>query len=110
MSRSYSWGTAKCVRYGEDFVGENHPCYWCGVPPEDMFSEDVKWCIKCHGFFCPHCGKCWCNSGEEEVQTLQVLRNKYCCNWFNFREGLQPADTSLPPEFSTRLPEDPRLL
>ena len=95
MDEKYSWGTAKCVRYGEDFTGESHPCYWCGIPPKDMSWNGVKWCQKCHGFFCPSCGKCWCNVSFEESIALQQLRNKYCCNWFNFKKGLQPEDSGL---------------
>ena len=92
MDRRYSWKTAKCVRYGEDFTGENHPCYWCGIPPDNMFSPDIVWCKKCGGFECPHCGKCWCNVDEDSLTALRLLRNKYCCNWFNFKKGIQEED------------------
>ena len=91
-NRIYSWSTAKCVRYGEGFEGENHPCYWCGVPPEDMFSPYMEWCDKCNGYECPHCGKCWCNVPEDEYMALKYLRNKYCCNWINFKKGMEPKD------------------
>jgi len=95
MDKHYSWKTAKCVRYGEDFTGENHPCYWCGIPPKDMLSKDIVWCRKCGGFECPSCGHCWCNVSFEELTALKQLRNKYCCNWWNFREGLKPEDSGL---------------
>lgn len=89
--KSYSWNTAKCVRYNEDFTGESHPCYWCGVP-QPIVLEGVKWCEKCGGFECPHCHKCWCNVPGPELQALKALRNKYCCNWNNFKKGI--LDTS----------------
>lgn len=93
MDKHYSWKTAKCVRYGEDFTGENHPCYWCGVPPKDMLGKDLKWCQKCGGFECPSCGKCWCNVDEACFIALKILRKKYCCNWWNFVKGIQEEDT-----------------
>ena len=92
MDKHYSWGTAKCVRYGEDFSEESHPCYWCGIPPKDMLGEDIVWCEKCGGFQCPNCGRCWCNVPENEFKALQELRNKYCCNWFNFKAGFDLID------------------
>jgi len=93
MDKHYSWKTAKCVRYNEDFTGENHPCYWCGEPPEGMLGPDIVWCKKCGGFKCPHCHKCWCNVPGPEFQALKALRNKYCCNWWNFKKGIvDPSD------------------
>lgn len=89
--KKYCWSSAKCVRYNEDFSGENHPCYWCGVPPEDMFSPKVVWCMTCGGFRCPSCGKCWCNVSQEESDALKFLRDKYCCNWRNFKIGIVDA-------------------
>lgn len=91
----YSWKTAKCVRYGEDFTGENHPCYWCGVPPKDMLSPDIVWCKKCGGFQCPTCGKCWCNVPGAEFEALKELRDRYCCNWWNFKAGIKDGDRYL---------------
>ena len=88
----YTWSTAKCVRYGEDFTGESHPCYWCGVSPREMTATGVSWCQKCHGFVCPECGKCWCNVSDEEKRALQTIRNKYCCNWLNFKRGVDAKD------------------
>jgi hypothetical protein len=88
MKKHYSWVTAKCVRYGEDFTGENHPCYWCGKPPQDMLGPSSQWCKACGGFACPDCHRCWCTGPEEEVQALRTLRNKYCCNWLNFKVGV----------------------
>lgn len=93
--KTYNWGSAKCVRYKEAFDGENHPCYWCGKPPKDMLGPEITWCDTCGGFFCPSCGKCWCNVGEKEFEALKILRNKYCCNWLNFKSGLQDPDREL---------------
>lgn len=90
--KPYRWNTAKCVRYGEDFTGENHPCYWCGIPPQDMLSKAIVWCRRCGGFECPSCGKCWCNVDKDCFVALKILRNKYCCNWFNFKKGIQEED------------------
>jgi hypothetical protein len=87
MDRHYSWKTAKCVRYGEDFSEESHPCYWCGVPQKIVW-EGVKWCEKCGGFECSSCGKCWCNVEGDKLGVLQKLRDKYCCNWLNFKKGV----------------------
>lgn len=86
--KKYCWSSAKCVRYNEDFSGEDHPCYWCGVPPEDMSSPKLVWCLSCCGFFCPTCGKCWCNVPKADFMVLKKLRDKYCCNWPNFKEGI----------------------
>jgi len=98
--KKYSWGTAKCVRYNEDFTGENHPCYWCGEPPEDMLGPDLVWCQKCGGFECPRCGKCWCNVPEGDFIILKRLRDKYCCNWWNFKAGIKPGvDLAVMEEF-----------
>ena len=94
MDKHYSWTTARCVRFGEDFSEESHPCYWCGTPQKIVW-EGVKWCKKCGGFQCPSCGRCWCNVPENEFKALQELRNKYCCNWTNFKKGLQPEDSGL---------------
>lgn len=93
---TYSWDTKHCVRYGEDFTGENHPCYWCGKPPKDMLGPDTKWCERCHGFFCPHCGKCWCNVSKLELSALKKLRNKYCCNWYYFKKGINSSSLDVP--------------
>lgn len=88
----YDWNSAKCVRWGEGFDGENHPCYWCGIPPKDMLGPETAWCKKCYGFFCPSCGRCWCNVSEEESEALKFLRDKYCCNWSNFKLGFKSED------------------
>jgi hypothetical protein len=95
MDKYYSWKTAKCIRYGEDFTGENHPCYWCGEPPKDMLGPDIIWCEKCGGFRCPSCGKCWCNVPAGNLEALKFLRNKYCCNWPNFKRGMVAVDRPL---------------
>ena len=87
---TYTWSSARCVRYNEDFIGEEHPCYWCGQLLTDMLN--CKTCSDCYGIFCPHCGKCWCNVGPEELDALKFLRNKYCCRWFNFKGGLKAED------------------
>ena len=95
MDKEYSWKSARCVRYHNHFEGENHPCYWCGIPPEDMCGPNTNWCKKCGGFICGNCGKCWCNVSRVELEALRALRNKYCCNWKNFRMGLQLEDSYL---------------
>ncbi len=89
----YTWSSAKCVRYNDSFEGEDHPCYWCGKPLLDMVN--CKTCSDCHGIVCPHCGKCWCNVGQVEFDALKILRNKYCCKWFNFRTGVKKKDNFL---------------
>ncbi len=78
---NYSWGTKKCVRFGDDFTSEEHPCYWCSIPLKGMLGPDSKWCDKCKGIFCPECGKCWCNVIPEQFEALKKLRSKYCCTW-----------------------------
>ena len=92
----YSWGTKPCVRFSDNFDGEEHPCYWCGNPMTNMLNpKDSDICDNCHGILCPTCGKCWCNVSTEQFSALKKLRNKYCCTKYHFRRGLEDKDKQL---------------
>jgi len=90
---TYSWDTKRCIRYGENFTGEEHPCYWCGLPLTDMLN--LSFCSKCGGVHCPHCGGCWCNVSKEKFDALKKLRNKYCCTRYHFMRGIEDKDKQL---------------
>lgn len=105
--KRHTWSGDRCIRNrrGRSFVGEDHPCYWCGKPLTDMLNLDP--CNDCGGIFCPSCDNCWCNVSDEEFEALRQLRRKYCCNLFHFRTGVRVADSidllRLVPHFVTAL-------
>ena len=86
MSKTKLFGP--CVRYGNMTSDEEHPCYICGYP----IPVTIEYC-KCGIIKCPKCGACACSSSmsEDTFNALITLRSKYCCNPFNFAEGLDLA-------------------
>ena len=89
----YSWSKNPCVRFHDNILDEEHPCYWCGTPIP--ISSLTKFCKNCGGAVCQNCGKCWCNVSREESDSLHILRDKYCCNWHHFGKGFEESDNNL---------------
>lgn len=88
---TYTWGGSPCVRFGENFGSEAHPCYYCGTP---LFIDGShsKYCNTCHFMECHSCGKCWCNAPTATRAALRLLRNKYCCTREYFEAGVKTED------------------
>lgn len=76
-----------CVRYGSMTMDETHPCYFCGFP----IPVTLEYC-KCGIVKCPQCHNCYCTITKEVQDALITLRNRFCCNPFNFVNGLDTRD------------------
>lgn len=76
----YDFRKVPCVRIKLDNIqpGEQHPCYFCGIPIDVSNIED---CPTCGLIPCPACGKCFCGISELEQETLIKIHEKYCCDY-----------------------------
>jgi len=89
MDSSYTWSNTKCVRFHKHIKGEEHPCYYCGIPIPIGVGMEI--CSKCGFAICPSCKGCVCSQPNYIQLCLRRLRDKFCCNHRNFRLGTQLA-------------------
>jgi len=89
----YSWNNNPCVRCYSLSTDEEHPCYYCGEPFSiGEIGKKISTCEYCGFVICPKCVGCLCGTSPQVQFSFQHLRDKYCCVYENFKEGLQKED------------------
>jgi 2-polyprenyl-3-methyl-5-hydroxy-6-metoxy-1,4-benzoquinol methylase len=80
----YNFREHPCIRIqdGQDFTGESHICFFCGVEIENV--GDRESCEKCGLIKCDQCQYCLCDVPVPIARRAVWLHKNYCRNRENF--------------------------